>query len=354
MSDATTPETERTTKMGKILWCHDTKNFASGCSEDILDDGTMDPACVHCYARIMSSRCAAMGQPIYDDVSSRTGNVARWTGQLRVDLDMMDLRFREMRGGRITFIGSMTDLWHPDHDPQLLVRLAQNLRALGDRPLKRRPLVVTLTKREDRLLSWQREHFPDGLPPWHYVGVTAGCQRSWDQRVPVLAEVKALGPRVVSVEPITGPIIPSHVDQLGWVIVGGESGQKARPMHPKWATDLRDQCVNAGVPYFFKQWGEWKPITQMTEEEMNAPYRSNRVAKDGEDQAELDEFYGKTCTVPELVIRDNGEHRSFGDPLAFNSDAPGGNFMHAFRVGKAKAGRLLDGVEHSNFPPPIF
>ena len=137
---------------------------------------------------------------------------------------------------------------------------------------------------------------------------------------------------------------------VDWVIVGGESGRNARPMHPRWAQSLRDQCERAGVLYFFKQWGEWKPISQMTEEEMDAPYRSNRIARDGEDQAALDDSYGKTCTVPQLVIRDNGEHRETDDPLAFSVDAPGGHFMAAYKVGKDKAGRLLDGCEWNEVP----
>lgn len=200
------------------------------------------------------------------------------------------------------------------------------------------------------------------LPRNLWVGTSVEDQAAANARIPHLLRIPARV-QFLSMEPLLGTVdfrkVPGfnkcgsagqEITRKLWVIVGGESGRNARPMHPKWALNLRDQCVNAGVPYFFKQWGEWKPISQMTEEETDALYRSNRVARSEEDQASLDDSYGKTCTVPQLVIRDNGEHRNCDDPLAFNSDAPGGAFMTAYRVGKANAGRLLNGREWNEVP----
>jgi protein gp37 len=288
----------------KIEWADDTENAASGCSEAVLPSGKMDPACINCYARLQSARCASMGQALYDGVAVRSGNTARWSGVFRWNPAMLKRKFDRMKGGHRVFLGSMTDLWHDQHDPALLVALAHEVRRLGDRKPEQRPHLITLTKRADRLLAWQREHFPDGLPEWVWPGVTAGCQEAADLRVPILRRVKAAGPRVVSVEPMTGPVdldrwmprfdhcpeerefeeTPEHLcafgietgcqgcpgtgggdcaavmtPGIGWCIAGGESGAKARPSNLEWFRALRDQCVSAGVPFHFKQWGEWAP-----------------------------------------------------------------------------------------------
>lgn len=134
---------------------------------------------------------------------------------------------------------------------------------------------------------------------------------------------------------------------LDWVIVGGESGREARPMHPDWARALRDQCILTGVPFFFKQWGEWRPVCQMDDAECSALYRSNRVAKDGEDQGNLDDVYGRTCKVPTLCLRVDGGHCDANSPNAF---LYGTKPVLAFRVGKNAAGNLLDGREWIEWP----
>ena len=342
----------------KIEWADDTENAASGCSEAVLPNGKMDPACVNCYARLQSARCASMGMTLYDGVAERTGNAARWTGVFRWDRDMLRRKFDRMKGGHRVFMGSMTDLWHEKHDPGLLVALAEEIRRLGERKSERRPIVITLTKRAGRLLAWQREHFPDGLPEWVWPGVTAGCQEAADERIPVLLQVQAMGPRVVSVEPMTGPVdlkfcacetccrgdhpgdcstcagwgdhsaddedeadalgFASCEDcdgdglcslcggsrrdaRIGWVICGGESGQKVRPSNLEWFRSLRDQCVAAGVPFFFKQWGEWAP-----------------------------DYYIEDDDPPGTPPRQAAESMS--------------------KVGKESAGRLLDGREWNEVP----
>ncbi|ETX26430.1 hypothetical protein RISW2_04375 [Roseivivax isoporae LMG 25204] len=102
-----------------------------------------------------------------------------------------------------------------------------------------------------------------------WLGVSAEDQRRADERVPHLLATPAVV-RFVSAEPLLGPVgltrwsgLEGDGDTMGfgldWVIVGGESGPGARPMHPDWARSLRDQCTAAGVPFFFKQWGAWAP-----------------------------------------------------------------------------------------------
>jgi len=132
---------------------------------------------------------------------------------------------------------------------------------------------------------------------------------------------------------------------IDWVIVGGESGPNARPMHPNWARSLRDQCQDAGVSFLMKQWGEWKPINQMHDTEHQAIYKSNRTAKPHEDQDHLDDCYGRTCTVPFTVVHLDGSVHDIHEPMAFIEGA-----MTSFKIGKKAAGRLLDGVEHNGFP----
>ncbi|MGL4233192.1 MAG: DUF5131 family protein [Casimicrobium sp.] len=133
--------------------------------------------------------------------------------------------------------------------------------------------------------------------------------------------------------------------QLDWVIAGGESGHGARPAHPDWFRSLRDQCAAAGVPFHFKQWGEWLPINQMTDAGQQQLYRSKRKARDGEDQAVLDDIYGTRCVVESRVIRLSGEALLVDQPNAWINGA-----MGTYRVGTKRAGRTLDGREHLEFP----
>lgn len=345
----------------KIEWADDTENAASGCFEARLPSGKMDPACVNCYARLQSARCAAMGMALYDGVAERTGNTARWSGVFCWDRDMLRRKFDRMRGGRRVFLGSMTDLWHEGHDPALLVALAEEIRRLGERKPERQPIVITLTKRADRLLAWQREHFPEGLPAWVWPGVTAGCQEAADARIPVLLQVRAAGARVVSVEPMTGPVTlfepdttdpgelsgPGVVSEgapdretgewsgatysgIDWVIAGGESGLKARPSHPDWFRALRDQCVAAAVPFFFKQHGEFAEVNP-TEAQHGDLWLCPRPALSGPETLHTQLWRpgdegakaGRWSALPDVLVR---------------------------RVGKKVAGRFLDGRTWDEVP----
>jgi len=347
----------------KIEWADDTENLASGCSEAVLPSGKMDPACVNCYARLQSARCASMGQALYDGVADRSGNTARWSGVFRWDPAMLKRKFNRMKGGHRVFLGSMTDLWHDQHDPALLVALAHEIRRLGDRKPEQRPHLITLTKRADRLLAWQREHFPDGLPAWVWPGVTAGCQDAADLRVPLLLQVKAKGPRVVSVEPMTGPVdvspwMPSdekcewveggsdgpvyregtgRFTGVGWVIAGGESGAKARPSHPDWFRALRDQCVASGVPFHFKQHGMFLEVNA----DQRDPETGGHVQLDPahpDDAALFIEGQSVGISITGDIVRRLDDMR---DDVAYR---------HMKRADKHQAGRTLDGRTYDEVP----
>jgi protein gp37 len=178
-----------------------------------------------------------------------------------------------------------------------------------------------------------------------WLGVSAEDQRRADERVPDLLATPA-AVRFVSAEPLLGPIdFSGHCDgwsfihslqgqryhdnpdgpsscqsypKLDWIIVGGESGSGARPMHPDWARSIRDQCAAAGVPFFFKQWGEWAPSTP--EAAYGNPRSGWRCLAGHPHVAKASELYPEAGAV----------------------------FIE--HMGKARAGRLLDGVTHDAFP----
>lgn len=182
-----------------------------------------------------------------------------------------------------------------------------------------------LTKRVSRMVAYAGYYkaVRGSLPSNIWWGGTVRNQEEADLHLPELLKLKALGASVVyiSAEPLLGPIdttrwlsregygsgarvLREQFDGLDWVICGGETGPGARPMHPSWARSLRDQCVEAGVPFFFKAWGEWAPIEE-----------------------------------PGYIGNQASNYYRFDE---------GGQWM--FKTGRKKAGRLLDGREWSEFP----
>lgn len=211
-----------------------------------------------------------------------------------------------------------------------------------------------LTKRSERMRSYMSHHgrgaqirraaedlaardlirlLDDPLPwplPHVMMMVSAETQREADERIPDLLATPAAS-RGLSLEPLLGPVrLAEHglhggPGQLDWVICGGESGPKARPMHAEWARSLRDECHAAGVPYFFKQWGEWLPWTQFVDA---------RIADDPE------------RTRYQTAQYVDGEWHVIGRPDRWASaDGDIDDEQCAGRVGRKVAGRKLDGVE---------
>ena len=163
------------------------------------------------------------------------------------------------------------------------------------------------TKRPERMREYlNASTIAEKVKKWPlpnvWLGVTAENQEMADKRIPILLNTPA-AIRYVSVEPCLGPVGLADVSPLDWVVVGGETGAEARPMHPDWARSLRDQCQEAGVPFFFKQWGEWKQ-----------------------------------CQEPQEV---------YSAKTGFQTLVAGEGFK---RVGKKAAGRILDGKEYNEMP----
>jgi protein gp37 len=211
------------------------------------------------------------------------------------------------------------------------------------------PISDTQVRNILRGAQWKPEEALQWPIPWLWLGATVVNQEEADRDIPKLLAVPARV-RFLSIEPMLGPIylralrvgrdhgIPGvrpehdHVDPLkirrgiDWVIAGGESGPHARPAHPDWFRSLRDQCAAAGVPFLFKQWGEWAPLR---------PSMAGRVNYDGPTLVQEHCAKRRPKLVPGYAIPNAGEF-------------PG--WMFGMRVGKAAAGRLLDGIEHNGFP----
>ncbi|HZN76097.1 MAG TPA: phage Gp37/Gp68 family protein [Micromonosporaceae bacterium] len=217
-----------------IEWTEATWNPTTGCDK-------VSRGCDNCYALTLAKRLKAMGQPRY-----QTDGDPRTSGPgfgLAFHPDALDLP-ATWRRSRLVFVNSMSDLFHarvpvafirqvfevmattPQHTYQVLTKRARRLRRLADS------------------LPW-----PDNV----WMGVSVEDATVLD-RVDDLRAVPA-AVRFLSCEPLLGPMPGLSLGGIGWVIAGGESGADARPMDPGWVVDLRDQCLAAGVPFFFKQWG---------------------------------------------------------------------------------------------------
>ena len=212
-----------------IEWTDSTWNPVTGCSK-------VSPGCKNCYAERLAARLKAMGNPRYKNGFSVT---------LHDDLLSLPLRWSKPR---LIFVNSMSDLFHEEVPVEFVHRVFETMKRADQH------IFQILTKRSQRLvelapgLSW-----PSNV--WQGVSVE-DSNHLW--RIAHLQEVPS-AIRFVSVEPLLGPIPRLLLDGIHWVIVGGESGPNHRPIDRGWVVEIRDQCIDAGVPFFFKQWGGRTP-----------------------------------------------------------------------------------------------
>ena len=208
-----------------IEWTESTWNPVTGCTK-------VSPGCAHCYAERMARRLQAMGQPNY-----------RHGFRPTVHPRALDLPL-SWRKPQMIFVNSMSDLFHEDV-PVDFIRRA--FRIMGQADWHQ---FQVLTKRSERL----RELAPAlDWPENVWMGVSVENAEYAFRIDDLRATAAAL--KFLSIEPLLGPLPDLELNGIDWVIVGGESGPGARPMAESWARDIRDQCVDAGVPFFFKQWG---------------------------------------------------------------------------------------------------
>jgi len=344
----------------KIEYTHETWNPVVGCAH------SGSPGCDHCYAAKMAWRLAHIPatRELYEGLTRQTesGRI-EWTGKVRVNENALATPLHWHKPRRV-FLGSMTD-WMFSGIPS-----RRRLEMLAVMALTPRHRYLTLTKRHLNLrpvLETIGDHDPANLlaeaayritsndeaecqvanavnnllAPEHNVGwplrnlalgVTVCNQAEADEKIPLLLATPA-AIRWVSVEPMLGPVdltaIKAHaanhcanaLHALDWVVAGGESGHGARPVHPDWLRSLRDQCASADVPFFFKQWGEWSAISQLD-----------------------DSQFGQHEDWPNS---DHIAHLRGPDVVHLDDPCP------VYRVGKRRAGRLLDSREHNDMPEAL-
>ncbi|PRE88430.1 phage Gp37/Gp68 family protein [Burkholderia gladioli] len=316
----------------KIEWTDHTFNPFIGCTK-------VSPGCDNCYAEhMMDTRMHRVkwgpGQP-----RART-SAANWREPVRWNARHEEFFAAHGRRQR-AFCASLADVF----DNAVPAAWRRDLAAL----IEATPALdwLLLTKRIGNAAAMLVDMFPAGTPDHVWLGATVVNQAEADRDVPKLLATPA-HVRFLSIEPMLGPVdlgrawhgeaavggrcpgryLPALREvprpSISWVIAGGESGPGARPEHPDWPRALRDQCAKAGVPFLFKQHGEWAPGSG----DFGAGrFATAAVAFDGR-------------VVP-------GGHRAQDYPTGASS-ADGWALVH--RVGKRAAGRLLDGVEHNGFP----
>ena len=208
-----------------IEWTESTWNPVTGCTK-------ISPGCAHCYAERMAKRLRAMGQERYRNGFKLT---------LQPDTVETPLRWKRPR---TVFVNSMSDLFHKDVPTDFIARCFAVMQRASQHTFQ------VLTKRPDRAA----ELAPD--LPWPsnvWMGTTVE-NADHVQRIRLLLQIPAVV-RFLSLEPLFGPIPRLPLKGIHWVIVGGESGPKARPMEPGWVLQIRNRCIAHSVPFFFKQWG---------------------------------------------------------------------------------------------------
>lgn len=212
-----------------IEWTEATWNPVTGCSK-------VSPGCAHCYAETFSERWRGVPDHPYE----QGFDLRLWPGRLEVPL--------RWRRPRVIFVNSMSDLFH-EAIPDNYVAEVFDIMARADWHV-----FQILTKREDRLAALARS-LP--WPPNVWMGVTIENRR-FVHRADRLREVPA-AVRFISAEPLLGPLEGLELDGIDWLIAGGESGPRHRPVRAEWLRHLRDRCNAGGVAFFFKQWGGIRP-----------------------------------------------------------------------------------------------
>lgn len=319
-----------------ISWADLTMNFWIGCQE-------VSPACDHCYAReftnarVNAARIAAGKEPIvwgpqgarYQTAPANRKKPLRWN------------RLAAEAGVRLrVFCSSLSD-WADNAVPdEWRAEIAETILATPHLDW------MLLTKRIGNAGAMLRDMFPDGVPPNAWVGSTICNQEEAARDVEKLIALKrthGVSKVFLSIEPMLGPISLAHIQmryrtlnaftgveiddlgECGWcvgidlAIVGGESGSKARPIHPDWVRALRDECAEAGAPFHFKQWGEYLSVFDRDVEDPD--WRNC-----GRWQHE----------------RPKGQWLNLAGGMGFHGD----RVVYVDRIGTRKAGHLLDGKEH--------
>lgn len=364
----------------KIEWADATVNAVNGCS-------VVSPGCTNCYAmRLAGTRMKHHPTREGLTIDSKAGPV--WNGQVRLH-ELALLQPLKWKRPRRIFWNAHGDLFHPavpdewidrvfavcaltpQHTHMILTKRSARMREyMADAGVVTLRVAMTDINREAQRHSVETLYRTWPLPNV-WLGVSVEDQARADERIPDLLATPA-AVRFLSCEPLLGPvnlltinrgnritldalrgwhstsltfaladgcppsepmpILPRQLPRINWVIVGGESGPGARPMHPDWARSIRDQCAGAGVPFHFKQWGDWGPS-------------ATQLYARSESAGTL-----KTMRISASTDRSlNGQTVHHAYPASIPADGMV-NGWTMWRTGKARAGRLLDGIEHNGLP----
>jgi protein gp37 len=204
-----------------------TWNPTTGCNK-------VSAGCKFCYAEVMSKRLQAMGVEKYKD-----------NFQLRIHENELETPYK-WKKPKVVFVNSMSDLFHKDVPVKFIQKV---FKVMKDNP---QHVFQVLTKRADILRYYDSEGWLD----WAHniwMGVSVENEKVLD-RIDLLRQTKARV-KFLSCEPLIGPLPKLNLETIDWVIVGGESGRKPRPMKADWVKEIKDQCIEQKVAFFFKQWG---------------------------------------------------------------------------------------------------
>lgn len=289
--------------ISKIEWTDYTWNPWIGCTK-------VSQGCQNCYAETLAKRfkLAEWGKGKEREIASDNvwDQPIKWNKKAKKENKIYKV-----------FLGSMMDYF--DESVEDTIRLNILTRIIVTRHL----VYLILTKRIDYALRYLStiKKYRFNIPKNIMIGVSICTHREAAEKIPVLLEIKKLtGCNVfISMEPLLEEIhIPSlFMQKIDWVIVGGESGHKARPMNPEWARIIRNQCNKSNTPFFFKQWGEWSIRSALHE--------------CGDDWQSIDPT-GKLGKIYDMVDSENR------------------HVCYMQKVGKNRSGRILDGREYNEFP----
>lgn len=327
----------------KIEWTDATWNPITGCS-------VVSPGCTNCYAmKLAGTRLQNHPSRAGLTKPSKAGPV--WTGEVRLNRQWLHQPSQWTRS-RMIFVCAHGDLFAEGVPDEWILDV---LTVIASNP---QHIFQVLTKRADRMLEMMsRLDLLDdiysnwsgfsGAPrevwswPLHnlWLGVSVEDQKRADERREPLACLSAEGWMTwVSYEPALGPVDWKHWTFLDWLVSGGESGRGARPSHPDWHRAARDFCAAAGIPFLFKQWGEYQPC----------PWKLERLP------AETDDEYKarSEAECSRLAVSKQGFIHEMGHaPWSSERVLPQPETHQAIRkIGKKAAGRLLDGIGHNAFP----
>jgi protein gp37 len=283
----------------KIEWTERVWNPTTGCNK-------VSQGCKNCYAEVMHKRLMKI-------VPDKYAKPFLYGAVSHLDTLTIPSKWKKPS---LIFVNSMSDLFHEDISFEFIAAVFSVMSDID------RHTYQVLTKRPERMVQfyiWQAARTGFEWMPSNnvWIGVSVEDQETFEERIVKLMQCAA-SVRFLSCEPLLGSIdLRKHfycgggyaplAKYIDWVIIGGESGHKARPVHPDWVRQLIIQCLDYETPVYFKQWGEWMPLNRKL--------------------------------VSDEIALLNGKDK------ALHADG-----MHYLKVGKKKSGRMLDGQEYNEFP----